>query len=151
MKDPDLQLGEALNSLIEGSKRGVILVNGNVSEIDDTNYTCTVTVGESQFYQVPLKILIGSRPSIIGIPKDGTDCLMTFRDGNIQRPQLFSAHEYDKLFVTCDDIEINGLSLKYNNLNITEMLNVITGTPINEPGNGSPSAFQQALSTALNT
>ena len=151
--DNDLseELESALSTTMKTAIRGAILIDAIITEVDEVNYVCTVNIRGAILYNVPLKVLIGTKPSIIGIPTIGTTCLVTFRDGNTHCPQIFSVQQYDKLFITCDDMELNGLLLKYNNLNITAMLNVITGTPINEPGNGSPSALQQALSTALNT
>lgn len=39
--------------------------------------------------------------------------------------------------------------LEKNTAILQSLLNILTGTPVNEPGNGSPSALQAALSTAL--
>ena len=148
-KDKDLQLSQALDLLLKASKRGCIILDGVIKDVDKDKFTCTVLVSGSPHYNVPLKVLISSQASIIEIPKVETTCLMTFRDGNTQRPQIFSVHEAEQLLITCDDIQIKSSKLKLNDLNISKMLTVINGTPINEPGNGSPSAFQTALKNAL--
>jgi len=150
MGDISGELEGALSGVINTAIRGSIIIDAIIMEVDEPSFTCTVNMRGAILYNVPLKVIIGSKPSIVGIPKIGTICLVTFRDGNTHCPQIFAAHEYGKLLIDCEDIELMGLSLRYNNLNLTAMLNVITGAPISEPGNGSPSALQQALSTALN-
>ena len=150
MSEKDLRMKSALEALIGASKRGVIIVDGTISDVSETSYTCTVSVGKAQFFKVPLRVLINSKASICEIPANGSTCLMTFRDGNIQRPQIFSIDKCEKILLTCDDIEMNGTMIKLNGLNIASMVNVINGNPIPEPGNGANSAFQTALKNALN-
>ena len=149
-KGNDIELGDALNGLIRASKRGCVIIDGKITSIDEVKYTCSVLIGKSTFNNVPLRVLINSQSSICEIPEINSICLMTFRDGNIQCPQIFSIDKCKKILLTCDDIELKGTVIKLNGLNIAEMVKTINGTPINEPGNNSPSAFQTALKTALN-
>src|ERR1035437_908251 len=150
MNEKDLRMKSALDALISASKRGVVIVDGVVSNVSETSFTCTVSFGKAKFFKVPLRVLINSQASICEIPLEGSVCLMTFRDGNIQRPQIFSIDKCKKILLTCDDIEMSGTVIKLNGLNIAKMVNVINGAPINEPGNSAPSALQIALKNALN-
>lgn len=95
-----------------------------IVDVDTDNFTCTVNNsfnnadGTSQnvyIYNVPLKVLIGSQASLIEIPAVGSDCIVCFKDNNIQRPQLLSVDKCDSVIVaigkTILNIDTNGFKL----------------------------------------
>jgi len=101
--------------------RASMLVEGVVFSVDEVKFTCVVTVNTSnadgsetatKINKVPLKVLQGAQASLIEIPKVGSNCLVCFRDNNIQRCQLFSTDQSDKILVkignTTLQADING-------------------------------------------
>lgn len=117
MDNKDSQLSDAIFSVIKKVTRGHVIVDAVVVEVDETKFTCDVTVNNSQgdtpvtFFEVPLRVLIGSQASTIEVPKIGTKCIICFRDGNINRPQILQIHEALKILVICDNIVFNNGTL----------------------------------------
>ena len=102
------ELSIALEQLIGKHNRGNILVEGIVKVVNSDN-TCDVTIGEATQFSVPLRVLTGAQASVYEVPVQGTDCLVTFRDGNINRPQIIYVHEVEKLLINCRTlVEFNG-------------------------------------------
>jgi hypothetical protein len=81
--------------------------DGIIKDVDETKFTCTVTVQETEFNEVPLRVLISSQSSFIEIPKTGTSCVMTFRDMNMTRPQILEVHECDKILMKIGSVILN--------------------------------------------
>jgi hypothetical protein len=160
--------------------KGSILFEGTIKSVDETKFNCVVTVSgnsvNTDILNVPLKVLIGSQASVIEIPAVGSDCTVCYRDNNIQRPQLVAVDKSDKLLikigndsdgyqtlqVTKDGFVFNGGThgmvkadeLKTQSEKDKDILDgflQVLQTPINEPGNGAPSAFQAALIAAIGT
>ena len=160
--------------------RASIVTEGVIVSIDETTYTCVValqttnpdgSVTNTEINNVPLKVLIGSQASLIEIPKVNTTCTLCFRDNNIQRPQLYQVHECDKILIrignTTLQADTNGFvfnggdkgMVKADELKtqsekdkaILDGILQVLQTPVNEPGNGAPSAFQAALLAAIGT
>lgn len=88
-----------------GITRHHVVIDGVVKSVDRDKFTCSVMVGGdkgSEFFQVPLKVSIGTRGSLIEIPVLNTDCLLFFRDGNLGRPQLLWADIIQDWLINCE-------------------------------------------------
>lgn len=97
------ELSESLRNMIRTLCRDYTIFEGTVTgDIDETDCTCTVTVGDSQtsvnFSAVPLEILIGSKASVTCIPNLNSSCLLCFRDGDPGRPQLLKVDSVAKVY-----------------------------------------------------
>ena len=87
--------------------RSSVIVDGFIIDVDSVNFTATVNIPrnsngqsiDSFYYKVPLKILRGSQASFVEIPTVTSHCLLTFKDNNLQRPQLFSVDQCDKILM----------------------------------------------------
>lgn len=114
----EFELSEALERLIKSHFRGFIVVDGVISKINSNN-TCTVTVGTTPFTNVPLKVLVNAQASVYEVPVLKSACLMGFRDGDINRPQIISVDQVDKLLINCATL------VQYNGGNLGGMVEVI--------------------------
>lgn len=136
------------NEVQEGSLEQAILnvtrakniVEATVTEVDETAFTCTVQVNSQVgtgtfFYGVPLQVLVNSQASVMQIPAIGSDCILCFRDGNIQRPQLFSVDQCQKFLI----------KIQNSTLEVTADLFKFNG------GNNGGMVLLNALVTQLNT
>ena len=84
------------------------LIEGVIDSVDEVRFTCDIAVNSSNpdgsttktiYNDVPIKVLKGSQASLIEIPAVGSDCLICFRDNNIQRIQLVSCDKCSKVLV----------------------------------------------------
>jgi hypothetical protein len=125
MDELEYEAQKALTRVSEKFARASVLTEGTIFSVDATKFTCVVLMGDNntKISGVPLKVLIGSQASIIEIPKVGTDCLLRFKDNNIQRPQLESVHEIDKYLWVLEGntltFDINGFILTSDTSSIT--------------------------------
>jgi hypothetical protein len=87
----------SLLRLIDSRCRYSTLIDGIVKSVNEANFTCSVTVQGAEFTNVPLRVLIGVQAGFIEIPKEGTQCIISFRDNNMGRPQVVEVHDVDKL------------------------------------------------------
>ena len=171
--DDASEIPELFTAAVNALTRNHVTVEGIIADVDadpssETAYTCSVTVGKtdtspgSTFFNVPLKVLIGKRASVIEIPVVGTDCLLKFLDGDLQRPQLDKVDQTDTFQINCGHVIYNdgnlGGMVKAKELQtqsdkdksiLQAFLDLVNGPPVDEPGNGAPSAFQAALKAAL--
>ena len=198
------QLTEKLLMFGKMMTKASIIIDGNIDSVDESTFTCAVDIQSNNsdgslrhtiYENVPLKVLIGSQASFVEIPTIGSACTMTFKDNNIQRPELLQVQDCDKILcrlkgseqdgskdiiltITKLDFTFNaaGQTLKiskdgfvFNNAShgavkadelktqSNKDKDILDGflqalqTPVNEPGNGAPSAFQAALLAALGT
>jgi hypothetical protein len=104
----EMDIGPALIDAVHSITRGHVIVEGTVQAVDQEAFTADILVGDSTFFAVPLKVLVGNQASVIEIPVVGTSVLMTFRDGNIQRQQIYMTHEVDKYLIDCNQVVYNG-------------------------------------------
>lgn len=132
-------ISELLVNAIHAVTRHFVIVEGTIGTVDLDTWTCTVNIGEgngiSTFFDVPLKVEVdstglantASRASFLEIPEAGTGCLFGFRDGNLQRPQLYAVDKTVKILINSPLVEFNGgelggmvkvieLTTKLNNL-----------------------------------
>lgn len=101
-------LSQALDHLIKIKVRGFKVIDGIVTGVND-DYTVDITVQDVPFSSVPIAVLIGTQASIYPIPVVGTSCLVTFRDGNINLPQILAFDQVDTLKINCTTkVEFNG-------------------------------------------
>lgn len=125
--ESEFELTEALERLLRSHCRGFIVVDGVIDAVNDDN-TCDVMVGTTLFNSVPLKVLIKAQASVYEIPVVKSACLMGFRDGNINRPQIISVDQVDELLINCKTlvkfnggqlggmVKLNDVVTKLNNL-----------------------------------
>jgi len=88
----------------------------NIAEAE-TKFVCDVqmlTDGNPTYLQVPLKVLQGSQASFIEIPNMDSYCLISFRDGNKDRPQILFVDSVLKILVNCSSIKIETNSFIIN-------------------------------------
>ena len=102
-------LAAALQQLVQNGVRGAINVQGTISAVDESNYTCSVDMGDDTlFLAVPLRVMIGSAASVVEIPVVNTKCIMCFRDGNINFPQILSIDRAAKILIDTPLVQFNG-------------------------------------------
>lgn len=108
----EFELATSLEKLINILNKGKTLIDGKITSVDEDNFTCEIQVLTTTFSGVPLRVLIGSQASVYEIPVIGTSCLISFRDSDIQRPQIMSIDQVDTLKINCVSlVEFNGGSL----------------------------------------
>lgn len=130
-------ISELLVNAIHAVTRHFVIVEGTVTDVDLDAWTCSVRIGEgdgvSTFYDVPLKVeidpaggaAVSARASFLEIPEEGTGCLFGFRDGNLQRPQLYAVDKTVKILINAPLVEFNGGQLggMVKVIDLTEKLN----------------------------
>lgn len=121
------ELGDALIRFVKNHGRGFIVTDAVVDSVDESKFVANVKLGESVFHEVPLRVLESDRASVIEIPEVNTPCIICFRDGNIQRPQMLWVHKVSKLLINCGNVifndgqlgglvKVKDLTTKLNNL-----------------------------------
>jgi hypothetical protein len=161
------ELAEGLERAIKNVMRGALVVDGVIINTDDaeTKFVCDVQVGDDNpctYFAVPLRVMVGSQAAFIEIPNVNSNCPLCFRDANIGRPQILFVDSVLKILSNATNVIFNGGQLggivKAKELQtqsnkdkqiLDALLQILTGPPIDEPGNGAPSALQTALATAL--
>lgn len=156
------KLPEAFAHAVKTLMRGALTVDGIIDAVDTTAYTVDVKIAGETMFSVPMRVLVSSQASVIEIPALNSACLIVFRDNNISQPQLFMVDKVTELRIDTKVIFNKGTlggMVKAKELQtqsnkdkaiLDALLNIINGTPINEPGNGAPSALQLALKGVLN-
>ena len=109
--DQEAALSSALQRMVKTIMRGSVIVDGVITGVDESAFTCDVKVGNeensSTYFDVPLRILVSDQSSMVEIPEMNTHCLLTFRDGNTGSPQILSIHKALKILVICDQVIFN--------------------------------------------
>lgn len=99
-EEHDLEM--AFIGAVNAMTRHFVIVDGVVTDVDEVKFTADVQLGGDQgatLFAVPLRVLIGTRGSFIELPVKGTDCLVTFRDGNLGRPQMYECDQIQDLLI----------------------------------------------------
>jgi hypothetical protein len=115
--DREAELSEAFYNVIKRVNRGGVVVEAVVLSVDETKFTCDVTVKDSAnqtpttHFDVPLRVLVSNQASVVEIPEIGTECIICFRDSNIGRPQILMVHKALKILVLCDQVVFNNGTL----------------------------------------
>ena len=105
-------LERALNAFKTMIYKHTVLVDALVTDVNLGAFTCDVSVNDVDYTNVPLKVLKQSSASLIEIPKVNTYVLISFRDANLQSPQIISVHECQKITIIIGSSQLditNGL------------------------------------------
>lgn len=137
---------------------------GIVKAVNEDKLTCEVYEIESELIIYDVRLNSGlSDKKVVLIPKIDSYVLMGLIGNNNQSRYIVSVSELDKVIIDAEtSIIINGgqngglcktptlkTELDKNNAILTAILNVLNGSPVTEPGNGSPSALQASLKAAV--
>lgn len=88
MAEPS-DISEAFRNAVFALVRNYVTVEGTIDAVYTDSNTADVDIGGAVFQNVPFCILIdGSTVGDLELPQVGSDCLMSFRDGSLQRPQI---------------------------------------------------------------
>lgn len=97
--DKEMELQEALLRMIRVASRNHCVIEGVITDFDNEAFTCTVQCGDGEntieFSDVSLEVLVGSQASFTLLPVIGSDCLLVFRDGHQDRPQMLKIDQVD--------------------------------------------------------
>lgn len=124
----DNELGDSLQAFVKSMGRGYVLFEATVNAVNEDEFTADCELPDQTiFHDVPLKVVTGAQASVVEIPVVGTNILMVFRDGNINRPQIVMTHKVDKLLFTCNKVQFNEGQLggMVKVITLTEKLNNI--------------------------
>jgi hypothetical protein len=132
-----------------------------VTDINKQKCTCTVEDDGALFFDVRLRSITGSNAGIIMYPKIGSNILVV-KIEDTENWAMLSASEYESIEIEINSLIINGggngglantpelkMQLDKTNEALQAIITVLTGSPVPEQGNGSPSALQAALKIAL--
>lgn len=101
--DKQMELQDSLLRMMRVASRNHTLIEGTVVDVDTEAYTCTVQIGDSQdtitISDVSLEVLVGSPASVTFLPAIGSACVLTFRDGHQDRPQLLKLDQVDTVII----------------------------------------------------
>lgn len=98
------ELEQSFTQAVQALTRHFVWTEGVVLDSDPVNYTCTVQVGGAQgakFLNVPIGVNIKVRGGDVQMPDANTDCILTFLDGNLQRPQLIKCDQIGDWLINC--------------------------------------------------
>lgn len=104
----------AFEQALKNHTRAFVLIDGVVTAVND-NFTVDITVNDVPFTNVPAKVLIGSQANIFEIPVVGSSCLVKWRDGHRNSPQIDSFDQVDtyyiqpvsNLYISAEQIQFN--------------------------------------------
>lgn len=88
MAEPS-DIAEAFSAAVYALVRNYVTVEATIGAVYPDTNTADVTLDGATFMGVPFCILTdGSQVSDLEMPEVGSDCLLSFRDGSLQRPQI---------------------------------------------------------------
>lgn len=88
MADPS-DIAEAFRTAVFALVRNYVTVEGVINAVYPDTNTADVGIDGAMFLGVPFCILTdGATVGDLELPQVGTDCLLSFRDGSLQRPQI---------------------------------------------------------------
>lgn len=97
-----------------------VVTDGVIKAVDETTYTCTVTISGVDFYKVPMKVLISAtQASVVEVPAVNSACTVVFKDKSKDRPTLLYVDQSSKLLIKISNstIDITSDLIKFNNGN----------------------------------
>ena len=110
----DLQyhIEDGLTRAIQNFLRFALICEAQIINTDNAETSFTVDVqllsdGKPQYLGVPLKVLQNSQASFIEIPNVNSYCLIGFRDGKKDRPQVLFVDSVLKILVNCGSFIFN--------------------------------------------
>jgi len=98
---------DALKNFAKEITRACTIVNATVTGVDETLWTCSITTANGNFSNVPLSVLKNSQGGFIIVPAINSDCLISFKTNDANRPQLLMVDQVDKLLITANTISFN--------------------------------------------
>ena len=115
------EFSRALIGAIKTLSRGSLIIDGKIKSgsVDLSKYICSVIVSGIEISNVILKVIKNGQASFIEIPADDSVCLITFRDNNIQRPQLLFCDKCVKIVtqIGVSKQEVNDNNIIFTNSN----------------------------------
>jgi hypothetical protein len=136
-----------------------IVEAATVTEVDEEKLTCTVELlfDETEIPNVRLKAAVDLvTDGMVQIPVVDSTVLVAMINNDIENRCIVAFSQVEKvLFFNGENGGLVNWPDAKEQLDkvkqlLTLFMNIVTGPPINEPGSGSPSAFQAALNGALN-
>lgn len=131
-------------------------LQGIVNSVDETARTCEVQVDTTKYSNVLLQAVNTFGTGFVLIPS--SDSVVTITFTSKETAFVSQTTKLDKVLCDVDLVQFNGGSNggmvikgevgKLINV-VQAIFNVLTGTPVNEPGNGSPSALQAQLKSVI--
>lgn len=157
-----MKMKEAIERMI-ADKIPYQVVTGKVVSVDESKMICDVEVTGPDMIDVRMRAVIDSEAQgVLVIPTVGSYVLVGLINNKKQSAFICGYSKVEKVRVLCDEIELAGdqygglikieelkTELNKNNQLLQSILSILNGTPITEPGNGSPSALQVALKGAV--
>lgn len=133
------------------------VVTGTIKSVDMSTCTCDVTV-ENSYTRKGVRIKSIEDNALTGFilkPSVGSDVTIKMVENDRNMWELSMVSEVDMMYLKGDDwslvkAETLKTAMDANKQFLTVFKNLLS-TPINEPGNGAPSAFQAALNAALSS
>jgi len=127
-----------------------------VTAVDLNSMDCDVDPpGMAPILGVRLRAAEGVTDGVVEVPKVYSSVIVSMIGNSDEEYLVVACSEVDKVVINNGDngglVKAGPLldGLEKNNKILTGILNLIMGTPINEPGSGSPSALQTALRSKL--
>ena len=158
----DRAIIESINKIVGNHKNDqVVYANATIDSIDLASRSCVCTLIDNHTeYQITAKLMATVDDGLLLIPSiDSTVKIILSRD---VEPFVCQYSELDEIRIDAvDKIVFNGgenttvkgdvlkTEIEKTNSTLQAILTVLTGSPIQEPGNGSPSALQATLASAL--
>jgi len=140
---------------------GAEIFTGVVTAFDANDWTLTCKVDGLELDGIRVKSVINTNVTgILVEPKIGTQVLLAKIENKKEALVVLQFDEIVKYQLNADKIEFNGdtysivkaeelQQIMATNKAFIDALKTVLSTPIPEPGNGAPSAFQTALNGAL--
>lgn len=161
--DKPAQIREALKRMA-GEVGPQFSMLAQVKSVSEDDFTCDLYDDESglDFFDVRLRPVIDGKESLTIIPKVDS-WVLAIRLEDSDDWMIIAVGEAEKFHLKCDQIVINGGSkgglvnwpdAKEQHDLVKQFITAVKevcGTPITEPGNGAPSAFQAALNSAVSS
>lgn len=168
----DRQIAESIQKLAGThltDEMYMLICKVDAVDIDGRTCDCTAVTGTAVTNLPGVQLMAEVDDGMLYVPAQGSTVVVMYSKRNVPYIALYS--ELSAIYcvvgntsmeITNGLVKFNGGSFggltktpelktqleKTNNL-LTQILNVLTGPPITEPGNGSPSALQVALSAAI--
>jgi hypothetical protein len=165
------KLRKAIQMIAGTHVKEIKTFTATVLQVQENDFTCTIQSGEDVPAIARLKAVLETENTegFVLIPAQNSEVIVT--EINIGEYAVTGYSVIDKILLKTGDMKLqmdkNGIVLndgtfgglikieelkseldKINQI-LQAILTVLQGTPVTEPGNGSPSALQQALNSAL--
>lgn len=102
--DDENKLTEGFEALMKYTLKNAIITNGIISNVRPDVMLVDVTISKQLFVDVPLKVLVGTQPTIIEIPADQSPCLICLRNANFTTPQILMIQNVEQYLLVIDKL-----------------------------------------------